>query len=78
MVSPGPAQLSEGDAAGAKSTSEDASNPDTAQLSGQATKALGPPDMQVDTLRKNIRESVVRDPAVAANVIRTWIAESEA
>ena len=33
---------------------------------------------QVDALRQNIKDSVVRDPAVAANVIRAWIAESEA
>jgi flagellar M-ring protein FliF len=79
MVSSGPTQLAAGETADIKNT-EGASSSDSAQLSAQASKILGPPEMatQVDALRQSIRESVVRDPTVAANVIRAWIAESEA
>ena len=79
MVSSNPAQLQAGDTAAQKSP-EGISSPDTAHLSAQANKVLGPAEAgsQVDALRQNIRDSVVRDPAVAANVIRAWIAESEA
>jgi flagellar M-ring protein FliF len=52
---------------------------DKAQLSGQAQKALQTADIgvEVENLRQNVRESVSRDPAIAAGVIRTWIAEAE-
>jgi flagellar biosynthesis/type III secretory pathway M-ring protein FliF/YscJ len=50
------------------------------QAAETAQKALETPDIaaQVETLRQNVRESVSRDPALAAGVIRTWIAEAEA
>ncbi len=53
---------------------------DKAVLGAKAQAALQPaPDinMQVEALRQTVRETVNRDPAVAAGVIRTWIAEAE-
>jgi flagellar M-ring protein FliF len=49
------------------------------QVDGKSQKALETPDItaQVETLRQNVRETVNRDPALAAGVIRTWIAEAE-
>ncbi len=49
------------------------------RVAGNSQKALETPDItaQVETLRQNVRESVTRDPALAAGVIRTWIAEAE-
>ncbi len=49
------------------------------QVPGRSQKALETADIsaQVETLRQNVRESVNRDPALAAGVIRTWIAETE-
>jgi flagellar M-ring protein FliF len=52
---------------------------DKLQAAEKTQKALEASDMaaQVETLRQNVRESVSRDPALAAGVIRTWIAEAE-
>jgi flagellar M-ring protein FliF len=49
------------------------------QVEGRPQKALETPGItaQVESLRQNVRESVNRDPALAAGVIRTWIAEAE-
>ncbi len=49
------------------------------QVEGKSQKALETPDItaQVETLRQNVRESVNRDPALAAGVIRTWITDAE-
>jgi flagellar biosynthesis/type III secretory pathway M-ring protein FliF/YscJ len=33
--------------------------------------------LHVETLRDNVRQTVIRDPALAAGVIRSWIAQSE-
>ena len=54
-----------------------AAQPDRAQLSGQGHEALAAPDanLRVETLRQNVRETVGRDPALAAGVIRALMAE---
>ena len=50
---------------------------DRAQLSSHGQDALPPVDasVRVETLRQNVRETVGRDPALAAGVIRGWMAE---
>ncbi|HEX4168873.1 MAG TPA: flagellar basal-body MS-ring/collar protein FliF [Bryobacteraceae bacterium] len=53
--------------------------PDRTQLSPQAQQAIQAPDLSVraEKLRQSVRESVTKDPALAAGVIRSWIAEAE-
>lgn len=50
---------------------------DTAQLSAAARLQIPEPGASVENLRQSIREVVTRDPALAAGVIRTWMAENE-
>ena len=54
-----------------------AAHPDRAELSSHKQDALPAPDpsIRVETLRQSVRETVGRDPALAAGVIRGWMAE---
>ncbi len=56
-----------------------AATPTQAQLAAKSAGALPVPDKASDleTLRQTVRTTVTRDPALAAGVIRSWIAEPE-
>ncbi len=64
----------------AQAIGDEAAQKEQAQLSAKSQQALqaAAASTQVEALRQNVRESVNRDPGVAASVLRTWIGEAGA
>ncbi len=79
-VAQSPARLAAGETMEKTASSKELAGGTAEKALASADRAaLQTPDigLQVESLRQNVRESVSRDPVIAAGVIRTWIAEAE-